>query len=361
MKTRLFVTVIACMLVCMAVSPVHAFHFKQGAVYTMTNNPDGNEIVVFSREFNGSLNLETTVSTDGLGSGGGLDPLTSQGSITMTKDQKWLLAVNAGSNEISVFRIHPDGLDLVDKVSSGGVFPTSLTIFHGLVYVLNNGSPNIAGFTLSHSGDLTPIADSTRTLDGNAFSQVSFDSRGERLIITDRGNQQILVFSVGEDGTPGATPVISNSEGAGPFGFIVDKHNHLVVSEAGAGAASSYDIQEDGTLETVSASVTNDQIASCWIAANQLGHVFISNTGSNTLSSYQLFPRSGALYLREKVAGEGDSPVDLDITPNGRYLYVLNAGSGTVGMFKITIAGSLVDLGTVEGPLEIYAQGMVAR
>ncbi len=68
--------------------------------------------------------------------------------------------------------------------------------------------------------------------------------------------------------------------------------------------------------------------------------------------------------LKREVAGkvgQGDGPFDLDTTVDGRFLYVLKAGAGTVGMFRITPLGTLIKLGEVEGPLKIYAQGMVAR
>jgi hypothetical protein len=50
--------------------------------------------------------------------------------------------VNAGSQTISSSRIDDHGLTLVDQVSSGGTMPTSLAYRHGLLYVLNAGTPN---------------------------------------------------------------------------------------------------------------------------------------------------------------------------------------------------------------------------
>jgi 6-phosphogluconolactonase len=361
MKSRILVFLLGSLLAIWAVAPVQARYDQAGSVYSMTNDPSGNEIVVYSRDAKGSLSLEGAFSTGGLGSGGDLDALGSQGSVMMSKDRRWLLAVNAGSNEISVFRIVPEGLVLVDRADSGGVYPVSLTLYHDLLYVLNNGTPNIVGFFLNHRGKLTPIGNSTRSLAGSAFSQIGFDNRGDWLVITDRGNQKILVFSVGKYGRPSTVPAISNSVGPGPFGFVFDRGNHLVVSEAAAGAVSSYEILSDGTLETVSGSVENNQMATCWITVNGRGQVFTANTGSNTLSAYKVFPRKGALTLAREVAGQGTLPLDLDITADGRFLYVLNAGAGTVGMFGITPWGTLVNLGEVEGPFQIYAQGMVAR
>ncbi len=332
-----------------------------GAVYTMTNDAEGNEIIVFDRDAKGRLTEVGSVSTDGDGSGGGLDPLGSQDSLVLSDNQKWLLAVNAGSDEVSVFRVLPEGLSLVDVVGSGGDFPVSVTIFHNLVYVLNAGtSPNIAGFTLSHTGELTPLADSTRSLGSGAFAQVGFDPTAENLIVTDRGENEILVYAVGKDGLPGAAPATTLSNGLVPFGFIFDQQGNLLVSEAGSGAVSSYSILPDGTLQVISPSVANGQAATCWIAGNGR-YAFTANTGSSNISGYAVERGEGSVVLNEAVAGLSNLGIDLSVTINGRFLYVLNPGNGTIGMFRIGPNGGLIDLGSEVADLSIFAQGIVAH
>ena len=285
MKLKAFIALIAALSLWIGVSLAAA---APGAVYTMTNAADGNEVVIFSRDASGLLTKTGSISTNGTGSGGGLDPLGSQGSLVLTQTEKWLLAVNAGSNEISVFRVRPHGLNLVDKIDSGGVFPVSLTLSHNLVYVLNAGSPNITGFNLSHKGQLTPLAGSTRILGSGEFAQVGFDLRAEHLVVTDKANNEILVYLVDKDGLPSTDPVLSMSNGATPFGFIFDQRGHLLVVEAGSNAVSSYHILSDGTLEVISPSVPNGQQGACRIVGNKSGYVFTANPGSQTISAYKL-------------------------------------------------------------------------
>lgn len=346
---------------------------KAGAVYAMTNADDDNQVIIFDRAADGMLTLADAVSTEGIGSGGTLDPLASQGAIVLSQDHRWLLAVNAGSNEISVFRVSPEGLDLVDKVDSGGVFPVSIAIFHDLVYVLNadDVSPNITGFYLNHRGRLILRTGSTRSLGAGAFSQVGFDPRGNNLIITDRGDNEILVYSLDRRGLPSMTPVTSMSNGFAPFGFIFGAQGQLMVSEAGSGAVSSYAIDRDDSLRVLSPSVANNQAATCWIAGNARGFVFTANTGSQTISAYSLQAwknnhqkanhGKGKLVLLDETAGFGNRPIDMDIADNGRYLYALDPGSETIDMFAIEADGSLTDLGTVSGGLSIFAQGIAVR
>ena len=189
-----------------------------GSVYTMTNAVSGNRVVVFDRDGHGGLTPGGSVATGGLGSGGGLDALGSQGSLVLSDNKVWLLAVNAGSNDISVLRVRGSGLEPVQRIASGGVFPTSVTVFHDLVYVLNSGgTPNITGFTLDHSGELSPIAGSTRTLGAGLYASVGFDAQGEALVVSYRSANMLLVYGVGKEAMPAIAPVATASHRSGPF------------------------------------------------------------------------------------------------------------------------------------------------
>jgi 6-phosphogluconolactonase (cycloisomerase 2 family) len=294
-----------------------------------------------------------------------VDPLGSQGSLVLSRDGRWLLAVNAGSDEISAFRVTPDGVMLTDTVSSGGVFPSSLALDGNLLYVLNagtnGGSPNIAGFRLSHGGELMPIAGATRALGAGAYSQVGFDPLGRVLVITQRDTNRIHVFPVDKDGVPGSTATTSPSVGNAPFGFDFDRRGHLLVSEAGTGSVTSYEIEADGTLRVISPMVVNGQAATCWLVGDGSRFAYTANTASSTLSAYGVHNGSGRLSLIEAVAGTGDLPIDLATSVDGRFLYAVNAGPGTVGAFRMNPDGSLTDLGTTGGLPAIHAQGIAAR
>jgi 6-phosphogluconolactonase len=368
MKIKTIIALTTIVLVLWAGASLAAGRISPGAVYTMTNDAAGNKVVIFSRDHEGLLTKAGSISTGGTGSGVGLDPLGSQGSLVLSNDHRWLLAVNAGSHEISVFRVLPDGLDLVDKVDSGGKLPVSLTIFHNLVYVLNAGaSPNITGFNLSHKGHLTALADSGRSLSGGFedFAQVGFDPEGETLVVTDKKLDEILVFSVGEDGLPALNPVTTISNGHVPFGFIFDNRGHLLVVEAGTNAVSSYNISDDGDLDVISQSVLNFQKAACWIVGNERGYIFTANPGTSSISAYGLDAENGELALLNGTAAPGlvlgtNTPLDLAISVDGRFLYALDPNNETIDMFQIEHDGTLTNLGTVPGGLSIFAQGIAA-
>jgi hypothetical protein len=250
MFKRVLPSIIIIMLSMIFIAPSIASQQGQsGAVYVMTNADDDNEIVVLDRDAKGTLTEVDLISTGGLGSGGGLDPLGSQGSLILSPNRRWLVAVNAGSDNISVFRIRQDDLELIDQFDSGGEFPVSITLYHDLLYVLNAGGvPNITGFRLTHRGVLEPLDDSTRDLPaGGGFHQVGFDPQGDVLVVT-QGNppvNNIHIFPLNREGLPSLAPVTSDSVGVVPFGFIFDRRGHLLVSEAGSGAVTSYKILSD--------------------------------------------------------------------------------------------------------------------
>ena len=131
------------------------------AVYVQTNDATENEIVAFSRAEDGTLAPLGRYSTGGRGTG--QPHLPSQGSVVLSEDGRWLLVVNAGSDELSVFAVERHGLRLADRVSSGGSKPTSVAVSDALVYALTNGTPNISGFNL-----IDGIVDRARGLDAVA-------------------------------------------------------------------------------------------------------------------------------------------------------------------------------------------------
>jgi 6-phosphogluconolactonase len=325
-----------------------------GSVYTMTNAASGNAVVWYSRSVSGQLTWQGTFEAGGLGAGSGLG---SQGSLVLGEDGSILLAVDAGSNEISAFFVTSSGLTLTDHVSSGGVKPVSVTIFSNLVYVVNaGGTPSIAGFVLGSDGSLTMIPGSTQALSGSAPAQISFDATGQVLVVTEKATSTIDTFVVDANGVAG--PAISHaSNGATPFGFAFDNKGDLIVSEVGGGpsgtsALSSYAVGADGSLITISASVPDFEFAACWVITTNNGKfAYTSNAHppSNDLSTYAVAP-SGQLALAQEVAAKpGNGPTDLAVSGNSKFLYVLDSGDGAIAGFMVHIDGSLAAISTVSG------------
>ena len=337
------------------------------AVYTMTNAAAGNQIVVFTDSPDQPLQLLETAPTLGLGTDSGLG---SQSALVLAGHGRWLLAVNAGSNDISTFRVGAHGhLSLVSHTSSGGTQPISVTQHDGLVYVLNaGGDGNISGFWLSDDGELRPIPASTRGLGGVAVgpAQVGFNRTGDTLIVTEKAANSIAIYAVDDDGFASAAH-INPSIGMTPFGFSFDRHDNLLVSEAfggaaGASALSSY--ETDGqTLEPESASIPTHQTAACWVVATRNGGIaYATNTGSGTVTGFHV-SRDGNLQpvTATGVTGAiGASSGPTDAAINAGELYVLAPGIGSIVRFRINAGGSLTSQSPTAG-LPASAVGLAVR
>jgi 6-phosphogluconolactonase len=351
--------------------PYWGAQFAQGAVYTMTNAASGNAVVMYTRDANGMLTPVGSFPTGGNGFNlaGPPDPLGSQNSLILTQDGKWLLAVNAGSNTITVFQVKQNGLKAVDWVSSGGILPVSLTISGNEVFVLNDGDSthvgDITGFNLRYNGDLDPIWGSTRWLPVGGpqdFGQVGFDNTGSWLIVTDKADSNILVYSMGWDKTPATNPVTYLDPGVVPFGFIFDAIDNLVVVQAADSAVSSYRVKFDGTLKVISQSISNGDSTACWIAQKSIGPIFTTNPGATgTISSFKDMFFTGNITLLNGSAATGIHTIDEGLSNDGQYLYALAPGVGIDG-FKVSPNGNLTSLGTfAESATSGFVQGIAVR
>ncbi len=343
----------------------------ESAVYTAINSPAGNRIVVFASDSHGALQETGSYPTGGAGIGMALG---SQGAVAMTANGRYLLTVNAGSSDVSVFAVRHGELVLTDKEPSGGWRPISVTIDKNLVYVLNAGGAagaqdNISGFYLTNDGRLLALPNSTRSLSAanTAPAQVSFSPSGDHLVVTEKGTNSIDTYAVDGNGVAGPAQVRMSS-GATPFGFAFTPAGVLVVSEAFGGAPSaskisSYQITGSGTLQTVTASLPTSETAACWVAVAKNGKfAYTTNTGSNTVTAVQV-DANGALALLQPdgiTAPTGVTPIDVAVSGDGRFLSVLNAGSRSISQYRIESDGTLSALGTF-GTLPAGVVGLVAR
>ena len=355
-----------------AMSSLSAYAAAAGAVYIESNSANGNYIKVFLRNEDGGIwpAASAAFPTHGRGTGSGLG---SQGALAIDDANRFLFAVNAGSNSISVFKITDNGLQLVEVAPSNGKNPISLTVKHNTLYVLNNGGAvsdvdTLSGFSVGEGGHLTLIAGELH-LSGNSVgpAQVSFDPDGRVLVVTEKATNKIDVFTVNEDGIASG-PMVYPSASPTPFGFAVGNRGQIIVSEAVGGMAnlgvvSSYSVSRMGMLHTISGSVADNQTAPCWVVLSGDGrYAYTTNTGSGSVSSYAI-GFDGTLQLLKAIAantGSGSGPLDAAISNDKRYMYFLTPGTAKVQRFAVATDGSLTPVNSVS-QIPASAAGLVAR
>jgi 6-phosphogluconolactonase (cycloisomerase 2 family) len=321
-----------------------------------TNDTSGNQIAAYRRGSHGQLIFVGRHNTGGLGialTGAAVDKLASEGALAYDPGDRVLVAVNAGSNSITEFRV--DGTQLRDRVivPSGGSIPVSVTASGGRIYVLNaGGAGSVQGF---HTGSLHRIPGSSRSLNLtpnltpqflNTPGQIGLTPDGGHLVVTTKANgSSIDVFRVFAAGALSAAPAVTPAADPVPFGFTFDAAGDLVVSEAGTNALTTYAIDADGAVSE-RASVTNGQAALCWVT--RAGQFFFgANAGSGTVTGYTIIVGVPAI-----VGQTATDPrnIDLAATPDGAFLYVETGGGDVVDAFAVSADGSLVFTGSSVAP-----------
>jgi 6-phosphogluconolactonase (cycloisomerase 2 family) len=327
-----------------------------GGVFTTTNGAEGNAVVAFARAADGSLSYTGTYSTGGRGIGGTANPLGSQFALVLSENARHLFVVNAGSDEVSAFDVRRDGLALIDVEPSLGARPTSVAVSKGVLYVLNAGSNTITLFDVAPDGSLAARSDDTRALgaatSGPGAIRVSPD--GTLLAVTGRTSNTIDTYAVHADGSLGEV-VTSAASGTVPFGFDFTPNGILVTSDAGTGSASSYAARPEGGVRVVSGAVsTEGQRAACWLIVGQGGRfAYVANAGSASISAFSV-AANGELALLTPGGvtadlGAGAQPLDLDVSRDGRFLYVFENGTGTIGGFAVNGDGTLAPMPDTPG------------
>src|SRR4051794_36899603 len=307
-----------------------------GHAYVDGNTVGTNTVDVLDRHADGSL-TPTPGSPFAIGGAGLGAGLGSQGAIQASPDGRFLLAVDAGSNEISVLRVTAGGVPRLvgAPVSSGGVEPVSIAINRfGLVYVANvgNGGSNSAGFLLTPFGRLIPLPYTTFPVpEGSGVGDVLFNATGDRLVGTRDNPSLIDSFTVRRDGHLVAavgSPFAAQS--LGPIGaeFRPTNPSELYVSNAHAGAGlgtvSAFRVNHSGVLSSIGDSpVPNGQTAPCWVEISHDGkYLYAVNTGSATVSTYAIRHGGSLVLVGTTPFRNGLGATDARLSPDGKTLSV---------------------------------------
>lgn len=341
-------------------------------VFVMSNDAVNNEVLAYQRLSNGQFVSEGHFRTGGRGSGGTTDPLQSQDSLTLSGDHNLLFAINSGSGTVSSFHLLGGRPVLVDQQPTGGAFPVSVAEHNGTVYILNaGGNGAIVGFHADGFGRLHQIPNFTvhLTSTNDGASDIAVSPDGRTLVVIEKGPNNIDTFPILPDGTLGSV-VVNHSVTPGVFAVSFAPSGALIVSENQPGGTdissiSSYTINPTGTITAISQSIHTFGDGNCWNAITPNGKfVYVDNAGTSTVAGFSvgtngaLTPVAGTILATDP---EGAANLDLRVSGDGKYLYTLNSGLGTVGVYSINSDGTLTSLGDIEGlPKSVGFNGITA-
>jgi 6-phosphogluconolactonase len=356
MNALLLLLIAAALSVGQLAGPRPAVAGANGYAYTLNNDGGKNAVVVLGRNDDGTLAevAGSPFATGGRGlvvpAGGDFD---AQGSVR--RHGRYVLAVNPGSDSVAVLAV--DGPRLMpvagSPFASGGVTPLSITAHGDLVYVANQAipfmnpsrKPNITGFRMSADGRLTPIPGSTIEFPaGQGPAQIEFSPSGSVLAVTAgfQTDGRIHTFAVMADGTlkegPGSPFVTREVSGTVGYSWSADAR-HLLVSNFRGSAMTVFAVDSTtAAIEPKGPAYPNGGGAACWTALSPDGKtLYTGNFVGNSISAYAVMP-DGTLSLLGTVARrEAMKPdtKDIEISPDGKYLYAIGPIARHVAVFAI--------------------------
>ena len=324
-----------------------------GWVYAVSNIGPGeqNSVLAVDYRADGTMAPLRVREFQTKGTGGKLVPGKSLGrlagdtQVTVSPDQRFLFAVNQGSDTVAVFRIdrstgtleHVEG----SPFPSGGKAPVS-TGFNGRHLVVANkgilpgeelpGDPaqtNYASFEVSDEGSLTPV--NTLPAAPGAGATAAVFSPNNRVVF----GAEFLGFSlnsmtIGEDGrlaqAPGSPTKFPDSISRGrrgpggetgdmlkiPYGVAVHPTEPFVYYIAAASARiATYRYDENTGRLTFVGQVDNPKtIASCWARVTSDGRfLYTGNSGSLNVTAYRIADGGARLERIELQQGQTKSTI----------------------------------------------------
>ena len=361
-----------------------------------------NQIVAYARSAEGVLTQIDVYDTGGLGENirnSGANPLASQDPLIVSKDNRFVFAVNAGSESISSFVINDDfsltpaSLNVSTTGNSNAQNPVTLTIFEDTLYVANSGAffdaegnpattlpdprfrsaSSIIGFTVNDDGTLTELAGSEIPNIGANAGSIEFSSDGGFLYITERRTNDIVTVEMDENQLPVGVSSRITSITEQPFGtdlYPTENGDILLISEGnngapGLSALSSYLIEDSGDLTgiSVSSGVAGDPLLTgftfgCWVEFVETptgDFAYVSNTPDGVISSFAVGDEGGLTILEQTAGVTG---IEGDDTQNGAgvldaeivfpFLYQVVNNDSRIAQFVINEDGTLTRQEAVE-------------
>jgi len=285
--------------------------------------------------------------------------------LTLHPNHRFLYAVNEISNyegqragSVSSFSIDANTgmLTSLNRVSTRGTIPAHLVVDQTgkCLIVANYGSGSVAGFPLSTDG---------RVGAASAFIEHAGSSTGPRqkgphahavvlsadnrfVFVPDLGLDQVLSYRLDPakcalaPNDPSFTKV---TQGSGPRHFVFHPNGRFAyaVSEMGSLVTVFAYNRDGGTLKDLQTISTLPKDFSGTNNAAELEvhpngkFLYASNRGHDSIAVFAIDPRANTLTLVEHVPTQGKTPRNFAIDPTGAYLLAANQDSNNIVIFRI--------------------------
>lgn len=306
--------------VAMAITP-------SGDVLFVVNNVS-NSINAYQIGSDGTLTLVTGSTSTG----------TSPMGIAIDATGAFLFVANQGSNDISVYAINGTTLTQVgspvlsDPTSAVPTGPVALVAppSGGYLYVANQFTNTVSGFTFNGSGVLTRLGNSPFAV-GTSPSALNVPQGGQFLLVANAGSNNISSFAMcvavtascatpngsltqvtGSPFPAGVGPVAIAADPGFDFVYVVDKTSNQISEysfSTGTGVLTPLSSPTISTGTTPVGIVIRSGVTAGFVGNatdNTTDWVYVSNNGGSSLSAFTLTTSSGVLsVLGQAVTTEG--------------------------------------------------------
>ena len=321
-------------------------------------NPNGrflyatNEVESYDTEYGGGAVLTFAINqADGTIAHVGTQPSMGvwPAYISIDKTGSRVTVANHGNYDPSVRVVTRNGVPEVEKVWDDGTV--------ALLPVKADG-------TLDRASDVA-ILERTQSVDkvtqrsAHAHS-VNWDPTERMVVVCDKGCDRVYTYRVAEGSRtlaagsalktePGIAPRHSSFHPRLPYVFIVNERQSSLSSYQYD--AKTADIRLVQTMPTIPADYTmNNSPADVHVHPNGR-YVYSSNRGHNSLAMFRIDEASGRMTLVDIVPTQGATPRGFNFDPSGRFLFAANQGTGNIVTFavdgdtgKLTPTGAKVDV-----------------
>ena len=225
-------------------------------------------------------------------------------------------------------------------------------------FVSNASTNNVSAYSINAAtGALAIVTGSPFVTGGAAPSAVTVSPNGAFLFVTNLGSNNVSVFTINA-GTGALTGVAGSPfpVGTNPTGVTVSPNGMFAFVTNGVSSGISTDVSAftinptSGVLTPVPGSPFAAGTNPIAVAVAPSGtFAYVVNRGNDTITAYSIDPATGALTTLVGGTGNpfptGTSPSGITITPNGSFLYVSNNGTDNVSAYAInTGTGALTPL-----------------
>lgn len=256
------------------------------------------------------------------------------------------------------------------------------------VYVTNGGG-NVATFTIASSGDLVPHDLISGV--GNTLRGIAIAPTGRTAYIVDSDRATVTSFAIADDGRltqvgdvvatdPNLPLPLPPSCGPGetgpspcPFGIAVAPNGRWVyVANSNTNTISILSVRRDGSLRLNGAPIFAGGIGPRGLAVAPNGErLYVLNRNSDSISVFTIHKNGKLAPFGEPVRLPGCTPAPgspptpqcspfwTSITPDGRWLYVVNQVSGDLLTLAVGADGALTAVNRV--PIGGRPEGIAIR